>query len=123
VRQNQNAIRLADGSFETIHACAYPHYDAKGEKIASNGSGVKQPTISHAWIEFGSVTTSSSYGELFANWTVPPAPSTNDGQTVYLFPGMEDYRDVVTIIQPVLGWNSGGGIMFPQHTCPTCSLR
>jgi hypothetical protein len=25
---------------------------------------------------------------------------------VYRFPGVEDYKDVVTIIQPVLGWNS-----------------
>jgi hypothetical protein len=43
---------------------------------------------------------------MYAAWTVPPAPSSNDGQTVYLFPGMEDYSDVVTIIQPVLGWNA-----------------
>jgi len=39
----------------------------------------------------------------------PPAPSTNDGQTVYLFNGLEDYKDVVSIIQPVLGWNSDYG--------------
>jgi len=106
VRQDQLAVHHADGSFESIHACAYPHFDAKGEKISLDASHVKAPTISHAWVEFASVTTSSSYGELFANWTVPPSPSTNDGQTVYLFPGVEDYADVVTIIQPVLGWNA-----------------
>jgi len=68
--------------------------------------GVKDPSIGHAWVEYASATTTMSYGYLYAYWTVPPAPSTNDGQTVYLFPGMEDYKDVVTIIQPVLGWNS-----------------
>jgi hypothetical protein len=67
---------------------------------------LSQPNISHAWVEDASTTTSSSYAYLYAYWTVPPAPSTNDGRTVFLFPGMEDYQDVVTIIQPVLGWNS-----------------
>jgi hypothetical protein len=57
-------------------------------------------------VEYGSSTTTASFGYLYAYWNVPPAPSTNDGQTVFLFPGMEDYKDVVTIIQPVLGWNS-----------------
>ncbi|MBV8281601.1 MAG: hypothetical protein JO347_05995, partial [Candidatus Eremiobacteraeota bacterium] len=96
----------ADGSFETIRACAYPHFDAKGEKVSLDASHVKAPTISHAWVEFASVTTGSSFGELYANWTVPPSPSTNDGQIVYLFPGVEDINHVVTIIQPVLGWNA-----------------
>jgi hypothetical protein len=43
---------------------------------------------------------------LGADWNVPSAPSASDGQTIYLFPGLEDYADVVTILQPVLGWNS-----------------
>jgi len=36
----------------------------------------------------------------------PPAPASNNGQTLYFFPGLEDIDDVVTIIQPILGWNS-----------------
>jgi hypothetical protein len=31
----------------------------------------------------------------------------DDGQTVFLFPGKEDYATDTTIIQPVLGWNAG----------------
>jgi hypothetical protein len=42
---------------------------------------------------------------LFAEWTVPPIPTAKDGQTLYYFPGLEDIKDVVTILQPVLGWN------------------
>jgi hypothetical protein len=38
---------------------------------------------------------------------VPPPPTNDDGQTVFLFPGMEDYALDETIIQPVLGWNAG----------------
>ncbi len=107
VLQDQNAIQHADGAFETIPACNYAHYKANGEKVTGDErGGGKQPTISHAWVEYASTTTTTSFGYLYANWSVPPAPSKNDGQTVFLFPGMEDYSDVVTIIQPVLGWNS-----------------
>ena len=106
VRREYNAIQHADGSFDDTHVCSYPRFDAKGQKAGLDAESVKEPTISHAWVEYSGVTTTSSYGALIAEWTVPPAPSANNGQTVYLFPGMEDYKDVVTIIQPVLGWNS-----------------
>jgi len=106
VRQDEKAIRHANGAFENIQACAFPHFKATGEKIVGDERGVKDPTIGHAWVEFGGTTTSTSYAYLYAYWSVPPAPSTNDGQTIYLFPGLEDFKDVVTIIQPVLGWNS-----------------
>ena len=49
----------------------------------------------------------SYYGELRANWIVPPAPTSHDGQTIFFFPGLEDYRNTnTTILQPVLGWNA-----------------
>jgi hypothetical protein len=104
---------LADGRFQhadgTVEAeapvCAYPHYTARGEVVTA---GPKRPTISHSWIESGNaVNTTSSFGELTANWTVPKTPTKDDGQTVFLFPGMEDYATTETIIQPVLGWNAG----------------
>ena len=98
-------VQHADGTVEAEAAiCGYPHYTAWGE-IATLGA--KPPTIKHSWIESGdAINTTSSFGELTANWTVPPAPTTDDGQTVYLFPGMEDFATDETIIQPVLGWNS-----------------
>jgi hypothetical protein len=44
-----------------------------------------------------------------ATWTVPPAPSTNSGQTIFLFNGIES---ATWIVQPVLQWgpsDAGGG--------------
>jgi hypothetical protein len=126
VRQDEAAVQHANGTSDKIHACAYPHYKADGEEVIGDERGVtgdertaKQPTISHAWVESASTATSSSYGEMYAAWTVPPAPSSNDGQIVYLFPGMEDYSDVVTIIQPVLGWNADypGGWGIASWNC------
>jgi hypothetical protein len=107
VRQDENAIQHADGVYENIPACTYAHFKASGEQVTGDERAAgKQPTISHAWVEYASTTTNTSFGYLLASWSVPTVPYKNDGQTVFLFPGVEDYSDVVTIIQPVLGWNS-----------------
>jgi hypothetical protein len=92
-----------------MSTCAYPHYRADGQPVYGDERNVKQPNISKSWIVSESVTTGSlqsSYGFLSAQWTVPPAPTSLDGQTLFFFPGLEDANDVVTIIQPALGWNS-----------------
>jgi hypothetical protein len=120
LHRSEKAIEHANGSFDSAPVCAYAHFSPKGERIEADAQnpvtgdeppeagarGAHQPTIGHAWIESVYAATSSSYGELGADWNVPAAPTTNSGQTIFFFPGMEDYADVVTIIQPVLGWNS-----------------
>ncbi len=114
LHQDEKAIQHKNGTSEKIPACAFPHYRADGEEVVGdervaqgNVQGVtQQPDISHAWIEYASITTTSAYGQIYSEWDVPPTPSANDGQTVFLFNGLEDFKDVVTIIQPVLGWNS-----------------
>jgi len=116
LHSSEKFIEHADGSFDSAPVCAYAHFSPTGERIEADAvnpltgeemtRGSRQPTISHAWIEYASAKTSSSYGGLFAEWKVPATPTTKSGQTIFLFPGMEDYADVVTILQPVLGWNS-----------------
>ena len=105
-----HAIQHQDGSITQIAPCAYPSYTAKGEKIAQGQSAQNtlqnQPSISHSWIEDYETTSNTSFGELVASWTVPQAPTSNDGQILFFFPGFEDYTDTVRILQPVLGWNS-----------------
>lgn len=44
-----------------------------------------------------------------SNFTVPPAPATSNGQTIFLFPGLQNSS---SILQPVLQWGpsaAGGG--------------
>jgi len=107
LREDKNAVEHADGTFETVQKCAYPHFRADGEKVAgAEPAGAKPPDISHAWIEYASIHEPNNYGQIYAEWDVPPNPSDNDGQTLYLFNGLEDYTADVSIIQPVLGWNS-----------------
>jgi hypothetical protein len=97
-------IQHADGTLENLPPCAYPHYTSRGEKITGNKA--EPPTISHAWVEYADATTTTAYGNLTGIWPVPPDPTSNDGQTLYFFTGLEDENDVVTILQPVLGWNA-----------------
>ncbi len=113
-------IQRADGSIYTVPVCEYPHYTARGEMFAA-ASTVRPPTITHSWIVSGSTTTNSSYGEIVANWNVPSTPQSYDDQTLYFFPGLQDQNDGVSILQPVLGWNSdfheGWGIAS-WNCCP-----
>lgn len=101
-----SAIQHRDGTINTVPACGYQHFTAKGEAGAPGAVKPNAPTIGHSWIEAADVTTGNSYGQLTATWIVPPTPTSHDGQTLYFFPGLEDDADVVTIIQPVLGWNA-----------------
>jgi len=100
-------LQHADGKVEDIPACKYPHYAASGAIAAAGATKAESPTI-NGWVESASVTTSTAYGEIIATWTVPPPPTSKNGEIVYFFPGLEDINDVVSIIQPVLGWNMDG---------------
>jgi hypothetical protein len=101
-----SVIQHADGTFDNVPACGYPHYTARGEVVVAGAARAEPPTISHSWIVDGRATTSTAYGQISVTWTVPPAPTSKDGQTVYFFPGFEDIKDVESILQPVLGWNA-----------------
>lgn len=106
---NGHTIQHKDGSFTGIPPCNYPRYSPKGEKIAPDGTKQNTPQNTpsiNGWVEDYSITTNTSFGLLDATWTVPKTPPSNDGQTLYFFPGLEDINDVASILQPVLGWNA-----------------
>jgi len=110
--KDEGFIRHGNGSYESIPACGHPHFDAKGEKRESDSDANVPAAISpgtgsgSSWIVNASTTTNTSYGELDATWTVPVAPSSKDGQTIFFFPGMQDNSKNDLILQPVLGWNA-----------------
>jgi hypothetical protein len=119
VDAQSRVIRHADGNVEDMQACEYPHYNAKGEIIDFSGVQVNPPSITHSWIEEASVVGSSAYGELNGTWTVPAAPPSNDGQTVYFFTGFEEDPSPATfsILQPVLGWWGGAWSIASWNCC------
>jgi hypothetical protein len=125
-------VLRADGSVKAAPACDFPHFSPAGEKIEQGMEGVTArqliaggetaPNIS-GWLEYISTTTSTSYGEIAATWTVPAAPSTYAGQTLFFFPGFEDINDVVTIVQPVMQFGpseAGGGEYWSMASWNCC---
>jgi hypothetical protein len=112
-----NRIRFTDGTEETIPAfCSFPHYTDQGELVVERSANAGPPEIGHSWIEAGQVSASTPYNGVAATWTVPQTPTTNDGQTLYFFPGlMHTPLDPDLIIQPVLGWNDGQSGVGPWN--------
>ncbi len=113
-------VRHADGSVGTkIPVCSYPHYTAAGLAVTEDlkdARGRKTPRIS-GWLEYISTTTDTWYGEISATWTVPPAPGTEEGQTVFFFPGFEDTTNPRSIVQPVLQWYPPGPWAIASWNC------
>jgi hypothetical protein len=96
-----DAVQKADGTIYRVQACQYPRYTARGAMVRDS-STTNPPTIGHSWIVGVDVTSDSSFGEIDGTWSVPSAPQSYHGQTIYLFPGLEDYVQDTSILQPVL---------------------
>jgi len=100
------AVLRADGSVvQPAGACAYPRFVIHGDAVERVEPGM-QPQYS-GWI----ASSNSDYnatppaGSMSALFTVPSGPTSNVGQVLYYFPGLEDGGAVQTILQPVLAWN------------------
>ncbi len=116
-------VQHANGDVDAIApVCGHAHYTGAGVAISGGGSRVDPLTIAHSWIEDAAATTYTAYGKLTANWRVPSAPTSFDGQTIYLFPGLVDLQTDATIIQPVVGWNAFFGKVWSiasWNCCPS----
>ena len=79
-------------------------------KAAAPAPG-KVPAFGSGWITYASWTnnTGTPVSLFSTKWVVPPAPSTQSGQTIFLFNGIQNST---MIYQPVLQWGgsaAGGG--------------
>jgi hypothetical protein len=71
----------------------------------------KVPALGSGWISYASWTNNTGHpvSRFSTTWVVPPAPSTDHGQTIFLFNGIQNST---MIYQPVLQWGpsaAGGG--------------
>ncbi|WP_030435758.1 hypothetical protein [Actinoplanes subtropicus] len=69
------------------------------------------PALGSGWITYASWLndTGTPVSRFTTTWTVPPAPATSNGQTIFLFNGIQNST---MIYQPVLQWGpsaAGGG--------------
>ena len=67
------------------------------------------PPSTSDWIVYAQTSTSTtSYGEFDAVWTVPSGPASYDGQILNLWNGLQPYNEQSTpLLQPVLQWGNG----------------
>lgn len=77
-------------------------------------AGALPAPITDQWIIYTSWTNNSGNPISYfrTRWIVPPEPVTKNGQTVFLFNGMQPTSGAVFILQPVLQWGpsyAGGG--------------
>jgi hypothetical protein len=90
----------------------FPLGNALVAPTSTSVAGVTPAIGTNDWIAYASwINRSGQPVSLFqSTWTVPAAPSTHSGQTIYLWNGMTVPR--VMLLQPVLQWGSdsfGGG--------------
>lgn len=72
------------------------------------------PGFGSGWITYAYWlnTTGQPVTEFRSTWQVPPAPTTQSGQTIFLFNGIDPANPSAPILQPVLQWGgsaAGGG--------------
>jgi hypothetical protein len=113
--QADGRIVRDDGSERRVAACAYPHYAADGTRLARDAvpplpaaAPRVPPPVINGWVAYGHyfVAPSNAAGFIKADMSVPDPPTVHAGQVDYFFPGLQDAENVITIVQPVLGWNA-----------------
>jgi len=113
-------VRHTDGTAaEKAPVCSYPRYARDGSPATANPAlKTKVSPEVDGWVENANVATSEAYSALFADWTVPPSPASDDGQVLFYFPGLEDINDPNTsILQPVLQWAGGQWAVANWNCC------
>lgn len=105
---SNGSIQRADGSVRSVAGCRYPHFLRSGVRVEASEGTTHMPAAYNGYLQLVSTTLSSAASRLDAKMRVPPNPTVQSGQTIYLFPGLEDAVNDVTILQPVLGWNGYG---------------
>ncbi len=106
--QADGNILRADGMARQVSHCAFPHYLKSGVRVEATEDAIHLPQVYNGYLQLVSATLARGVNKLTAYMTVPADPVTKSGQTLYFFPGLEDANNVVTILQPVLGWSSYG---------------
>lgn len=109
MRPDEMTIKHRDGSFDSMPTCAYPHFTADGEKVATDGSVSEAAGFTHTIAPYSGIEAftigTDTYAKLSDEWTVPSAPASHDDQVLYFFPSLGNVSPNI-YLQPVLGWNS-----------------
>jgi hypothetical protein len=113
------AIRHADGTMREVAPCRHDSFASNGQRRAIDEP--PQATF-NGWVAYSHSdynVTPPAMG-MRANWTVPASPTNVQGQTLYYFPGLEQAPNVISILQPVLGWDGYGQSVWTMANWNCC---
>lgn len=104
------------GSPLATNVSVYSDGSTTSSTISRQSSNSSAPFPTNGWVEDTHYSNWpwSSFSSFTGNWGVPRGPTNNNGQTIFLFIGLEDLFGSV-IIQPVLQWGgscAGGGAFW-----------
>lgn len=83
---------------------------SSGNIATGTPSNTVTPPQLVSWIAYTQwLNTSGQTLNYFStNWTVPSVPTTNNGQLIYIFNGLQNAISGADIVQPVLQWGNNG---------------
>jgi hypothetical protein len=107
----QDGTLLDDYGILLQRASGRPLHPLNVNRGALAAAGGPAPAFGTGWITYASWTngTGTPVSRFSTVWTVPPEPATSNGQTIFLFNGIQNST---MIYQPVLQWGpsaAGGG--------------
>jgi hypothetical protein len=102
---------LADYGDQPLRAAGRPLHPLNVNLGGVAAAGGPAPAFGTGWITYASWTNSTGtpVSRFATTWSVPPDPATSNGQTIFLFNGIQNSS---MIYQPVLQWGpsaAGGG--------------
>lgn len=111
-----------DQGVRKVTACQHASYDLRGQRRVVDAQGIDaRPAAAFSgWIADSQSSGTPPASQMVADWIVPSSPISSAGQTLYFFPGLEATPNVVTILQPVLGWNSYGNATWTMANWNCC---
>ncbi|MBV8277939.1 MAG: hypothetical protein JO170_22120, partial [Verrucomicrobia bacterium] len=109
IPEGYDLVRMADGHMRAENALTGDHIDF-ADSIDTDS---RVPFTDNGWITYASWLnrTGKPVSSFNTTWTVPPAPSSYDGQTLFQFNSIEP-NSGTAILQPVLQYGpsaAGGG--------------
>jgi|SRR5271167_4500813 len=122
-------VSHVDGKVDAIaRICDHPHFPPAGLLVPEQTARAEAEAPPDPQIEYiSALSRFEPYSKLSASWTVPPLPTAEDGQTLYLFPGFQDFykrNGSGSILQPVLqyGQSAAGGDNYWAIASWNCCL-
>ena len=105
-----HAVHISEGKARLRNLATGTMVDVPEHKIQPGDV----PGFGSGWIvdAFWQNTTGNPVTSFKTTWRVPPAPTSDSGQTIFLFNGIDPANPSQAILQPVLQWgpSHAGGL-------------